>query len=158
MDLFGSGRYLESFVTSLVTHALLFGSLFVGARLSRPVGSAGVTRGRIEWMTVRDLRLLTIAALLSATCLAQTNTVPGEFLVDPPTLVSLGFEWKISGDDNRNARVDVTYRKKGEQQWRKGLPLLRACSTSRYSAELPRERRPATTTATSRPICLPAAF
>ncbi len=36
VDLFGSGRYLESFVTSLVTHALLFGSLFVGARLSRP--------------------------------------------------------------------------------------------------------------------------
>ena len=58
-------------------------------------------------------------------CSAQTNTVPGEFLVDPPTLVSLGFEWKISGDDNRNARVDVTYRKKGEQQWREGLPLLR---------------------------------
>jgi hypothetical protein len=76
-------------------------------------------------LTVRDLRLLTIVALFSATCLAQTNTVPGEFLVDPPTLASLGFEWKISGDDNRNARVDVTYRKKGEQQWRQGLPLLR---------------------------------
>jgi hypothetical protein len=74
---------------------------------------------------VRDLRLVTIVALYSAICLAQTNTVPGEFLVDPPTLVSLGFEWKISGDDNRNARVDVTYRKKGEQRWRNGLPLLR---------------------------------
>ena len=75
-----------------------------------------------------DLRLflpLAVAALLPAACLCQTNTVPGEFIIDPPTLVSLGFAWNISGDDNRNARVDVTYRKKGEQQWRQGLPLLR---------------------------------
>ena len=56
---------------------------------------------------------------------SQTRTVVGDFTIEPPTLVSLGFEWRISGDDNRNARVDVTYRKKGEQQWRKGLPLLR---------------------------------
>ena len=49
----------------------------------------------------------------------------GELIAEPPTLVSLGFEWRISGDDNRNARVDVTFRKKGEQAWRKGLPLLR---------------------------------
>jgi hypothetical protein len=55
----------------------------------------------------------------------QNSTTVGEFQIDPPTLVSLGFEWRISGDDNRNARVDVTFRKKGEQQWRKGLPLLR---------------------------------
>ncbi len=56
---------------------------------------------------------------------SQTNVTPGEFIVDPPTLVSLGFAWNIAGDDNRNARVDVTYRKKGEQQWRKALPMLR---------------------------------
>src|SRR5436309_4362585 len=29
--------------------------------------------------------------------------VAGEFIVEPPTLISLGFEWKIQGDDNRNA-------------------------------------------------------
>jgi hypothetical protein len=33
---FGDSRYLESLVTAAVTHALLFGSLVVGARLSRP--------------------------------------------------------------------------------------------------------------------------
>src|SRR5580658_8077581 len=65
------------------------------------------------------------AFLLPLAAWAQMNTVPGEFVTEPPTLVSLGFEWKISGDDNRNARVDVTYRKAGEQQWRKALPLLR---------------------------------
>ena len=56
---------------------------------------------------------------------SQSGTVPGDFIVDPPTLVSLGFAWNIAGDDNRNARVDVTYRKKGEQQWHQALPLLR---------------------------------
>lgn len=50
---------------------------------------------------------------------------PGEFLVDPPTLINLGFEWRIEGDDNRNAAVEVTYRKKGESQWKRALPLLR---------------------------------
>jgi hypothetical protein len=35
-DSFGDARYLESLVTVAATHALLFGSLFVGARLSRP--------------------------------------------------------------------------------------------------------------------------
>jgi hypothetical protein len=36
VDSFGDARYLESLVTAAVTQALLFGSLFVGARLSRP--------------------------------------------------------------------------------------------------------------------------
>ena len=56
---------------------------------------------------------------------SQTGTVAGDFWVEPATLVALGFEWRISGDDNRNASVAVSYRKKGEQQWRNALPLLR---------------------------------
>jgi hypothetical protein len=35
-DSFGEARYLESLGTAAVTHAFLFGSLFVGERLSRP--------------------------------------------------------------------------------------------------------------------------
>jgi hypothetical protein len=49
----------------------------------------------------------------------------GEFIIDPPTLINLGFEWLIDGDDNRNAAVEVSYRKKGEADWKRGLPLLR---------------------------------
>jgi hypothetical protein len=56
---------------------------------------------------------------------AQTATVSGEFRVEPPTLLSLGFDWWISGDDNRNAQVEVTYRQTGEKTWRKALPLFR---------------------------------
>src|SRR5215470_14565585 len=55
----------------------------------------------------------------------QNATTAQRFIIEPATLVSLGFEWLIDGDDNRNATVAVSYRKKGEQAWKEGLPLLR---------------------------------
>jgi hypothetical protein len=56
---------------------------------------------------------------------AEDKTTVKEFITEPPTLLSLGFEWRIDGDDNRNATVAVSYRKKGEQTWKESLPLLR---------------------------------
>lgn len=52
-------------------------------------------------------------------------TVAGDLWVEPPTLTALGFEWRIKGDDNRDASVEVSYRRAGETRWRKALPLLR---------------------------------
>ena len=63
--------------------------------------------------------------LASAPCWSQVASTAGEFWTEPPTLVSLGFEWRIDGDDNRNASVTVRYRKQGESRWREALPLLR---------------------------------
>jgi hypothetical protein len=63
--------------------------------------------------------------LLVPAVLAQDQVVPGRLLIDPPTLENLGFRWFIEGDDNRNASVSVSYRKKGERQWREALPMLR---------------------------------
>lgn len=57
---------------------------------------------------------------------AQDNgTRAGQFVVEPSTLICLGFEWDITGDDNRNATVDVEYRATGQTAWKTGLPLLR---------------------------------
>jgi hypothetical protein len=56
---------------------------------------------------------------------AQKGTVSGKFSVQPPTLTALGFDWRIAGDDNRNARIEVSYRQKGKQNWRPALPLFR---------------------------------
>ena len=56
---------------------------------------------------------------------AETDVTAGAFTVERPTLISLGFEWRISGDENRNASVAVSYRKQGEGAWREGLPLFR---------------------------------
>jgi hypothetical protein len=49
----------------------------------------------------------------------------GAFHTERPTLLSLGFSWRITGDDNRNATVAVSYRQVGEKAWRQGLPLFR---------------------------------
>ncbi|MEJ2724196.1 MAG: hypothetical protein P8175_06025, partial [Deltaproteobacteria bacterium] len=50
---------------------------------------------------------------------------PEKFVVEHPTLICLGFEWYVSGDANHNATVKVWYRKKGDDVWKKALPLLR---------------------------------
>jgi len=74
------------------------------------------------------IKMRPLAALLlfiPLICRAQNPTIPGEFTTELPTLLSLGFEWRIAGDDNRNAHVDVTFRKTGEREWRKALPLFR---------------------------------
>jgi hypothetical protein len=56
---------------------------------------------------------------------AENGTHAGEFVVEHPTLLNLGFEWKIRGDANRNAAVAVTFRAVGEADWRQALPLVR---------------------------------
>lgn len=72
------------------------------------------------------LLMCSIPGWLRAAGLNEVKAVtPGEFIIDPPTLINLGFEWIIDGDDNRNAAVEVSYRKKGETQWKTALPLMR---------------------------------
>lgn len=63
--------------------------------------------------------------LIGAPLLAQNATRPGRFHVEHPTLLNLGFEWSIEGDANRNATVEVRFRKEGAPVWRAALPLLR---------------------------------
>ena len=51
--------------------------------------------------------------------------VPGELVIEPPTLMNLGFEWFIQGDADRDASVEVAYRRAGAEAWSAALPLLR---------------------------------
>ena len=67
---------------------------------------------------------MTLAAQAPPAC-GVARVTPGELVVDPPTLINLGFEWLMDGDDNHNASVDVSYRKAGETAWKKGMPLVR---------------------------------
>ena len=72
------------------------------------------------------LFLVSLIAGVDVTAAQGQNKVqPGEFVIENPTLINLGFEWFIRGDDNRNAKVEVSYRKQGETAWKQGLPLLR---------------------------------
>ena len=82
--------------------------------------------------------LVLIALTMSAQALRQPKPLvgfpvgpemdeiaPKRFIVDPPTIENLGFRWYIEGDSNRNASVNVAFRKKSEAKWKKALPMLR---------------------------------
>ncbi len=71
------------------------------------------------------MRLAPFLLLATCTLQAQNGTQSGRFYVEHPTLLNLGFEWLIEGDGNRNATVEVRFRKAGTTAWRPGLPLLR---------------------------------
>ena len=61
--------------------------------------------------------------------------IAGELVVEPPTLISLGFEWYIEGDADRDAAVAVAYRRAGERDWRDSLPLLRVQNERTFYVE-----------------------
>ncbi len=69
--------------------------------------------------------MLVVTLLWSLPAAAANGTVAGAFVTERPTLISLGFEWHITGDDNRNATVETSYRKRGDRTWTKAAPLLR---------------------------------
>src|SRR5258705_9875235 len=71
--------------------------------------------------------LAALALLILATpgLRAENGRAAGRFVVEPATLICLGFEWAITGDDNHNATVDVSYRASGQTAWKDGMPLLR---------------------------------
>jgi len=69
--------------------------------------------------------LLGVSNAYAAPDTADNKVKPLDFFVEPPTLSSLGFEWRIEGDDNRNAYVQVQYRKVGEPTLHMGMPLFR---------------------------------
>ena len=68
---------------------------------------------------------LVLMFLVTPILRAEDAVRAGRFVVEPPTLICLGFEWEIAGDDNRNASVAVAYRASGQSEWREAMPLFR---------------------------------
>src|SRR5687767_7737699 len=86
----------------------------------------------IAWwnrIAVRDVKSLfagcCLVGMLAGIAAAQDGTRAGDFVVEHPTLLNLGFEWAIEGDANRNASVAVRFRAAGQSDWRPALPLVR---------------------------------
>jgi len=79
-----------------------------------------------SFQSLKALLAVALGALLvTGSCRAGNEVVPGRLITDPPTLKCLGFRWYVEGDDNRNAAVTVNYRETGETEWRQALPMLR---------------------------------
>lgn len=64
------------------------------------------------------------AAPAATPAVVNAITVPAP-LLQRPTLLCLGIQWFVEGDDNRNAAAAVAFRPKGEQAWKDAMPLLR---------------------------------
>ena len=64
---------------------------------------------------LQRVALFSLLLFVTNTAAGADKVVSGEFVTEPPTLISLGFEWHIEGDDNRNAEVSV--HKKGPFLW-----------------------------------------
>jgi hypothetical protein len=75
---------------------------------------------------MRRLPALAVALALGAGPLHADDVLqPGAVNVDRPTVVTLGVQLLISGDDDHDAAVAVRYRPVGATVWRQGLPLFR---------------------------------
>ena len=60
------------------------------------------------------LGLLTMSGAIVLFAQPQASVAqPGAVVVEPPTTGALGIEWRIQGDDNRNASVSVAWRRTG---------------------------------------------
>jgi hypothetical protein len=85
--------------------------------------------------------LLLLLMCAYCACYAQfrsnNRAESAEFIVEPPTLLCAGFEWNIVGDDNRNAAVQVTFRRRGTAQWHSAMPLLRLGGERIYGHDQP---------------------
>jgi hypothetical protein len=92
-------------------------------KLSKPEG------GRMKTKILFTFLVILVVVVLhgpgTASAAGDNAVTPGRFVVEPPTLINLGFEWYIDGDANHNATVQVSYRKKGDSAWKEALPLLR---------------------------------
>src|SRR5471032_530534 len=121
-------RWLMAFFTAVTPASILAGRT-TGARLRAKCFGSILFKGNVVTTGGGVQRILMAVAVLCALTggarAADSAVTPGAIVIERPTLLSLGFEWKISGDDNRNAVVAVTFRKAGESKWRNALPLFR---------------------------------
>src|SRR5437867_7327236 len=70
---------------------------------------------------------------------ADDGLHPGGVNLDRPTVVALGVQLLISGDDNHNAQVAVHYRAAGSTEWRTAMPLFRVHPESVVGRTVPEQ-------------------
>jgi hypothetical protein len=88
-------------------------------------------------LSVSAFPLCVATLLASSTAQAANGVRAGVLTVERPTLMSAGFDWRITGDDNNNAKVEIAYRKKGDQAWKTGQPMLRSGGSGEFVGAVP---------------------
>src|SRR5439155_27110804 len=85
----------------------------------------GDALARCRRSSMKNILVLLALVMVTSPVRAANGVTPGQFVIEPATLICLGFEWDITGDENRNATVEVQYRVSVRTAWREGMPLLR---------------------------------
>ncbi|HPD17192.1 MAG TPA: right-handed parallel beta-helix repeat-containing protein [Planctomycetota bacterium] len=70
-------------------------------------------------------RLWVLVLAAAGVAAAENASKPVKLTEELPTLKCLGVRWLVAGDDNRNAKVEVAFRKVGDTEWKKALDLFR---------------------------------
>jgi hypothetical protein len=74
-------------------------------------------------LLIKSLPVISTLSLLQYS-FGQNAVLPGELNIEPPTLICLGFEWKIEGDINRNAQVEMAYTAYSIADKRAAAPII----------------------------------
>jgi Chondroitinase B len=78
--------------------------------------------------------VFTLCLLVSAAPAFADNVLhPSTPILDRPTLMALGVQLPVTGDDNYNATVTVRYRQSGTTTWKSALPLYRVHPETIYA-------------------------
>lgn len=109
---------------------------YLGFHVGRFCGYTALKRNIMKRITIAAAFVL-IGLGHVAEARGGDATIPGEPVAPYPTLINLGIEWPIEGDDNLNGVVNVRCRAAGETDWRAAMPLRRvpAGKTSRPATE-----------------------
>jgi hypothetical protein len=83
--------------------------------------------------------LLLVLLAVPMRALADDVLQPGAVNVDRPTLLTLGIQLLISGDDNHNAHVTVRYRPVGASDWKTAMNLFRVHPESVVGRTVPEQ-------------------
>jgi len=82
-------------------------------------------------------RIAVVLGAVGSAAAAGDAVRPVRVIEELPTLRCLGVRWLVEGDDNRDARVQVAYRKAGEAAWHKALDLFRVAPEGMRKAARP---------------------
>ncbi len=76
-------------------------------------------------MSMRRFFFIIVILFLAGLIFAEDSMRSEALIVDPPTLICLGFQWRINGDDNENGVCEIHFREKGNSEWKRGMDLFR---------------------------------
>ena len=88
---------------------------------------------------MKSILLAIVLASTKALHAENASTPIGEPVIEAATLHCIGAYWIVQGDDNKNAAIEMNYRKTGAENWSKSLPMFRVEKSAPEGAMMGKE-------------------